>query len=287
MLRSGLAVDSAGLSLAGLPGDASPAVVLPSDSQLTFRSRFPASSETNFRRFRGTRVPGCIRGLAAGGLASEPTVSPFRARCLVQHPVESPFELPHRTKGPSDVNSSVRLQRRRLASPVLPLRRPTGPASNTLSGVPDGSLTRTPATHFPVGSTVFGISAVETTATAPQRCCDSSVTNLRRCRGTQGSGVHPGPPTDGLTSEQALLRFRSWHHRFPGHTGRSFDRPAPLALPSESPVQHPMELPFSLAGPWLPHRTIRTTSRQLPTFLFQETPQPSFSGLVRRPQSFD
>lgn len=114
---------------------------------------------------------------------------------------------------------------------------------------------------FPVGSTVFGISAGETTATAPQRCCDSSVTNLRRCRGTQGSGVHPGPPTDGLTSEQAFLRFRSWHHRFPGHTGRSFDRPAPLALPSESPVQHPMELPFSLAGPWLPHRTIRTTSR--------------------------
>ena len=149
MLRSGLAVDSAGLSLAGLPGDASPAVVLPSDSQLTFRSRFPASSETNFRRFRGTRVPGCIRGLAAGGLASEPTVSPFRARCLVQHPVESPFELPHRTKGPSDVSSSVRLQRRRLASPVLPLRRPTGPASNALAGVPDGSLTRTPATHFP------------------------------------------------------------------------------------------------------------------------------------------
>jgi len=86
--------------------------------------------------------------LTAGGITSEPTVSPFRARCLVQHPVESPFELPHRTKGPSDVTSSVRLQRRRLASPVLPLRRPTGPALNALAGLPDSSLTRTTATHF-------------------------------------------------------------------------------------------------------------------------------------------
>ena len=63
------------------------------------------------------------------------------------------------------------------------------------------------------------------------------------------SGVLPGSPTDGLTSEQAALRFRSWHHRFPGHTGKSFDRPACPTLPSETPVQHSMALPVPCGLP--------------------------------------
>ena len=75
-------------------------------------------------------LTGVLPGLAAGGLTSEPTGPSFRTSYPVQHPVGSPVGLLHWTKGPSDVGSSVRLRRRRLASPVLPLRRPTGPASN-------------------------------------------------------------------------------------------------------------------------------------------------------------
>ena len=137
-----------------LPGDASPAVVLSSGSQLTFWQRFDPLPPKPAFTFRLPLVPwhsfpGCFRGrpptgrlpnrlfsVSGAGTTGFPVipasrltdlrVSPFRARL--------PFSirwsclslagcwLPHRTKGPSDVDSSVRLRRRKLASPVLPLR---------------------------------------------------------------------------------------------------------------------------------------------------------------------
>ena len=41
-------------------------MVLPSEFQPTFRSRFPASAETGFHQLRGTLGPGCIRGSPLG-----------------------------------------------------------------------------------------------------------------------------------------------------------------------------------------------------------------------------
>jgi hypothetical protein len=44
-------------------------------------------------------------------------------------------------------------------------------------------------------------------------------------------GCTRGRLLDDATSEQATLRFRSWHHRLPGHTGKSF--PTCASCPSE------------------------------------------------------
>ena len=136
-------------------------MVLPSEFQPTFRSRFPASAETGFHQLRGTLGPGCIRG------------SPLGAHFRTDRPA-----LPGLMSGSASAGVAVRASspdqgafRRRFVSALAAQETCISGTSSAATNrsrferlsqaFPTAPLQELPQPIFPVGSTVIGISADE------------------------------------------------------------------------------------------------------------------------------